>query len=383
MDQEKVKVLVVDDDTFVSEMLATILKDGDYDVATAHDGAEALGKFNSDPDIGLVISDMNMPGMSGLELIHEIRGENSDIPIIILTGNNEISVAIEAINSGANDYLLKDENIQDTIILSVEKVLEKHNLKKQNVQLMEDLARENERLEQEKALAQKVQTNILPQELSFKGLDIGTFYMPSDKIGGDFFDAWETGGRVHFLIADVSGHSTSSALLMAVGKGIFQSLGHSIEDPQEIVSTANRMLCNILTDSGMFLSLIYGIFEKEGDKLSIISAGHNPVFLVEDGTVRTIDSTGAVIGWDPDDTWEVHSTSFTTGAMLVLYTDGLTEAKNASGEEFGEERLENLLKGDFSSGEMIEKIFQEVQKFCGGEFYDDLTLFVLRRQQGV
>lgn len=97
--------------------------------------------------MGLIISDMNMPVMTGIELIREVRKDNEDVPIIILTGNNEISVAIEAIHSGASDYLIKDENIQDTFILSVNRVLEKYYLKKRNLELIDALAKKNSELE--------------------------------------------------------------------------------------------------------------------------------------------------------------------------------------------------------------------------------------------
>ncbi len=145
---QKTKILIVDDDPFVRDMLAMILQSGGYDTETAEDGEDAVDKYASAPDTGLIISDMNMPGMNGVELIKELRKNKVDVPIIILTGNNEISVAVEALNSGASDYLLKDENIQDTIMLSAEKVLEKRQLEKRNVQLMTDLAVKNEELEQ-------------------------------------------------------------------------------------------------------------------------------------------------------------------------------------------------------------------------------------------
>jgi signal transduction histidine kinase len=151
MDSRKIKTLIVDDDSFVRDMLGMILQSSDYEVATAENGADALEKFKADAGIDLIISDMNMPGMNGLELIKAIRDGGSDVPIIILTGNNEISIAIEAIRSGANDYLLKDENIQDTIILSVERVMEKHHLKLQNIRLMADLAEKNKELEKSNA----------------------------------------------------------------------------------------------------------------------------------------------------------------------------------------------------------------------------------------
>ena len=332
MAAEKIKVLVVDDDSFIREVLADILQAEDYAVDTAEDGAEAFAKCTADPDIEIVISDMNMPHVSGMELITKLREMGSDVPIIILTGNNEISVAINALNHGANDYLLKDENIQETVSISVSRVLEKHELKKQNLQLMADLALKNERLEKDKMLAQNVQKNILPRGLSFPGVDIGTFYQPSDKIGGDFFDAWDTDIGLHFIIGDVSGHSTSSALIMAVSNGIFHSLGHTMRNPIDILTIANRMLCDILKDSGMFVSLVYAVFDRNTGELNLVSAGHNPVYVATNECVLTNESTGPVLGWDVDDTWTATKHKFNSGDTFFLYTDGLTEAKNASGE---------------------------------------------------
>lgn len=382
-EQEPVHILVADDDPLVRDMIAIILQDEGYHVDTAEHGAEALKKFSSGEAPGLIVSDMNMPEMDGLALITAVRETGSDVPIIILTGNSEVTTAIQALKTGASDYILKDENIQDTIGIAVEKALEQHFLRKQNQELQAEVARNHEKLEHEKALAQKVQKNILPRDLRFPGFDVGSFYRPSDKIGGDFFDAWENSGRIHFLIGDVSGHSTSSALIMAVSKGILQSLGHTLHDPREIVQTANRMICNIVSDSGMFLTLLYGIFDRAADELTIVSAGHNPVFIVKASVVTAVDSTGPVIGWDPEDLWEATTVDFSAGATLVLYTDGLTEAKNKAGDEFGEERLAELLQTDQPAELLISRIMQQVETFCTGEFPDDLTLLVLKRGEAV
>jgi CheY-like chemotaxis protein len=115
------KVLIVDDDPFIRDVLVAVLEGADYSVETAESGEQALAAFNGDRAIGLVISDMNMPGMNGLELMGKIRDAGSDLPVIILTGDDELAAG----NSGADDYLLKDEHIQDTIIPSVKRVLEK------------------------------------------------------------------------------------------------------------------------------------------------------------------------------------------------------------------------------------------------------------------
>ncbi|NTV15181.1 MAG: SpoIIE family protein phosphatase [Desulfobulbaceae bacterium] len=373
------KILVVDDDALIRDIIGMVLEEHGYAISKAGNGAEALREHRGAP-VDLIVSDMNMPEVDGLALIKGLRGAGDTVPVIILTGNSEIATAIAALNSGASDYLLKDENIQDTIAISVEKVLEKHRLREQNTQLMADLARKNELLEKDKLLAQKVQKNILPRNLHFPAFEVGTLYQPSDKIGGDFFDAWEANGKINIVIADVSGHSTSSALIMAVCKGIIRSIGQVESDPREIVAAANRMLCEVLTDSGMFLSLVYGIIDREKDELRLLSAGHNPVFLYDGQGAKAIESMGPVIGWDPEDDWEVETHPFASGTGLFMYTDGITEAKACDGEEFGEERLQQLMQADLPPQQLIEKAFLAAQAFCCGEFPDDLTLFAIRNK---
>lgn len=379
METENNMILVVDDDSFVAEMLAVILESDGFQVKTAGHGREALEKLHEFPEICLVISDMNMPEMNGLELIEAIRGGNSDVPIIILTGNSQISVAISALDKGANDYLLKDENIQDTISISVSKVLEKHQLKLKNIQLMESLAQKNRAMEKEQVLASKVQANILPIKLQLAGFQTGIYYQPSNQIGGDFFDALEKEESIHFLIGDISGHSTSSALVMAVCNGMFRSLGQTMDNPLEIVTAANRMLCQMLMDSGMFLTLAYMTLDRKNNVLRVVSAGHNPVYLFTCGDIQEIESTGPVLGWDPDDEWETLEFQFQSGSTLFLYTDGLVEARNFAGEEF-ESRLVEFLTGfDAAPAELVTDLLKEVSGFCGGSFDDDLTMFAIKR----
>jgi len=379
METDRSRILVVDDDSFVAEMLAEILHDEGYRVDTAEHGKAALEKLEAHPEIRLVISDMNMPEMNGLEFIEAVRNRGSRVPIIILTGNSEISVAISALDKGANDYLMKDENIGRTISISVEKALEKQRLKLQNLQLMESVAQKNREMEKERLLASKVQANILPLNLQLPGFRTGIFYRPSDQIGGDFFDALETRTHIHFLIGDISGHSTSSALVMAVCNGMFRSLGQTMVSPLEMVTAANRMLCQMLMDSGMFLTLAYLTLERETGILQVVSAGHNPVYLWNGTDLESIESSGPVLGWDPDDQWEMLQYRFDPGHRLFLYTDGLVEAKNSDNEEF-ESRLAGRLTGtDLSPAELVASLHREVSEFTGGRFGDDLTMFAIER----
>ena len=147
MNVRAVKILVVDDDAFVRDMLVAILEGSGYLVTTAENGAKAYESFCADRCIDLIITDMDMPEMNGLELISTLQKTEADVPVIILTGGHEISVAIKAMSSGASDYLLKDENVEDTILISVEQVLEKKEIEKKNIQLMTDIAEKNIELE--------------------------------------------------------------------------------------------------------------------------------------------------------------------------------------------------------------------------------------------
>jgi sigma-B regulation protein RsbU (phosphoserine phosphatase) len=376
------RVLVVDDDPVFRYMIAGVLEMAGYAVETAENGSAALAMLSpqsTHPGFDLIVSDMNMPVMNGMELIRRIRQTGLELPVIVLTGVNEISIAIEAIRSGANDYLLKDENIQDTITLSAEKVMDKYRLQQENVQLLADLAAKNKSLENEKILAQKVQRNILPHKLNFEGVEIDTLYQASDQIGGDFYDAWETQQSVHFILGDVSGHSISSALMMATCKGILRSFGQTIYTPIDVVKSTNRMLCEMIGEAGMFISLVYVNFLRREEEIQVLSCGHNPVFLINSKGINVIQSTGPVLGWDPEDNWELESHPFQAGDRLFLYTDGLIEAKNSSGEEFGEERLKSLLKDRYS----VNDIFGEAAAFCSSNFLDDIALLAIGKSAGV
>lgn len=134
------KILVVDDDFLIREFLSDILlAAGKYEVVSAENGRAALDLYRQDADIDLILSDMNMPVMDGLSMLKELRQQGSEVPVVVITGNNEISIAIEALNSGANDYLVKDENIQDTVVLAVDKALEKKRIQDENRKLLVDL----------------------------------------------------------------------------------------------------------------------------------------------------------------------------------------------------------------------------------------------------
>ncbi len=136
------KILVVDDDQIVRYILTDILESHEYYIETAKDGEDAIGKFAKDFD--LIIVDMKMPKLGGIDLIKELK---SDIPFIVLTGSDDVTDAIKAMNNGASDYILKDGNIENTVPLSVARVLGRQQIREENLRLMRDLENKNKELE--------------------------------------------------------------------------------------------------------------------------------------------------------------------------------------------------------------------------------------------
>jgi DNA-binding NtrC family response regulator len=154
MPAQSVNVLVVDDDSFVRDLLADVLESHHCSVVTAENGEDAYNKYIDDRGVKIIISDMDMPVMTGLELTKRLRSEGLDVPVIILTGNDELTVAIEAMKSGASDYVLKSEHLQDVIVMAIENALDKQRLRELSNRLIEEveamnaeLAGKNEQLE--------------------------------------------------------------------------------------------------------------------------------------------------------------------------------------------------------------------------------------------
>jgi CheY-like chemotaxis protein len=141
MNAEPESIMVVDDDLVVAQLLTRMLKMAGYAVVTAANGREALEKFQGETAVTLIISDLNMPEMNGHEFIRAVRAAGSDVPIIVLSAANDIPIALEAMNHGANDYVPKDQNLRKALMISVERVLAQRRQDLKNWQFMADIAR--------------------------------------------------------------------------------------------------------------------------------------------------------------------------------------------------------------------------------------------------
>jgi phosphoserine phosphatase RsbU/P len=260
----------------------------------------------------------------------------------------------------------------------------RERLEARNRELQHDFEREaaaRKQQGQELEQAREIQQSLLPKQMpQVPGFEIEGAWEPARIVGGDYFDVIRLSEtKVGICIADVVGKSVSAALLMANVQASVRAFAAESVSPSDLCSRVNSVLCSTLT-SGKFVTLFYGILDAECSKLCYTNAGHQPpVLLSEKGTVKRLDSNGALLGvfsaWKYEDSL-VH---LQPGDRLLLFTDGITEASLPDGEEFGEERLVECARNcpEKSTAEFAAQLLENAKSFCASHLQDDATLIVI------
>ncbi len=257
----------------------------------------------------------------------------------------------------------------------------------ENAELMKKfLARE--RMEQELQIAREVQLRLLPQEKpTLEHLSVESLTIPAYEVGGDYYDFYQISDTgLGLIIGDVSGKGTSAAFYMAETKGIIQSLARTLSSPRDILVQANKILYPSM-ERKAFISLLAAFWDGNTGTLHFARAGHCPVihFSAEQKSIRQYQPPGMAIGLDKGKMFEqllAESSLITnSGDILAFYTDGLSEARNKSGEEFGEERLSEAIMNYayLPLEELKQTVIDTILKFLDGQaLHDDLTLILLK-----
>lgn len=248
---------------------------------------------------------------------------------------------------------------------------------------------EKERLEKELDVAREIQKKILPaHDPVLEKLSISSVFIPAFEVGGDYYDFFESANdRFGFVIADVSGKGISAAFIMAEVKGIFETLSRIIDSPKEILVKANQVLRDTLSRNN-FVSALYGIIDLKNEKLYLARAGHCPALLVRDSGVIEFKPEGLGLGLTSNDFFErtiqEQEINLKDNDTIILYTDGITEAKNKELDDFGDKRLSKLVidNADKTADDIANKIIHDVTVFSSSHLqYDDITLVILKWKQ--
>jgi sigma-B regulation protein RsbU (phosphoserine phosphatase) len=350
-------LLVVDDEDLNREALARRLEKHDYEVVAARSGREAIELLGARP-VDLVLLDVMMPGMSGLEVLKFLRRVDSliDLPIIIVTAKGESEDVVEALELGANDYVTKPLDFPVALarirtqlalrravaqVKELEGKLDAHNRELQGTAA--DLAAAHERHTRDLEAAARVQRALLPAlPPELPGARFAWAFEPCGQLAGDYLNVFRLGDRhAGLCVLDVGGHGVAAALLSVTLSQLlarFAGGRSAVVPPAEVVAQVGRELTAGATE-GRSCSLLYGVLALESGEFRFVSAGlPGPVHLADGRPAATLEATGFPVGVGGGE-YQEHVVALAPGDRLVLYADGLTGVRNAEGEHFGVGRL--------------------------------------------
>ncbi|HSO85271.1 MAG TPA: SpoIIE family protein phosphatase [Draconibacterium sp.] len=380
--QSGVKILVVDDESDMEPMIRQKfrrhIREKTYNFEFAFNGVEALEKIMEFPEIGIVLSDINMPEMDGLTLLSKLKEmKKPGLKTVIVSAYGDMDNIRTAMNRGAFDFITKPVNFDDleiTInktlgeILTIRGWLMEHD---QLVSIQHDLN-----------ISRDIQQAILPKKFppfpDEPNFDIYASMVAANEVGGDFYDFFLIDDhRLGFVIGDVSGKGISAAIFMAVSRTLIRATGIKGDSVSECMRHVNNLLCKESVSS-MFVTVFYGILNTQTGEVDYVNAGHNPPYILSSNGVSKVDMTnGLALGVIDDFIFESKKIQLKKGDQLLLYTDGVVEAFNLEETAYGEENFESFLNQskDLTIETIIKKSFTELNDFAGGAPQsDDITL---------
>ena len=375
---EKRLLLLVDDDAENIQVVHSILKD-QYKIRVATNGPKALELAKVEPLPDLILLDVMMPQMDGYEVCSHLKADRrtGDIPIMFLTGKTEVSDETRGFEVGAVDYIHKPFSppIVTARVRTHLMLRDAH----------ETIARQLLAINSELDMARQIQRSILPQQTpNIPGLEIEARYLPMSSVAGDFYDFLLIDEQhVGVLIADVSGHGLPSALIASMLQTALAAQAPHASDPTKILSNLNRALCGKFQSH--YVTAAYLFLDMQKGTVNYGGAAHPPLLLwkAKSRSVEEIVENGLMLGPFPQSTYSSTTFPIEERDRIVLLTDGIIEAKNSSGKEFGEERLRNIVESSHSlrAHEFADAVLSGLSEWSdnaiGPNQSDDITLLAI------
>jgi sigma-B regulation protein RsbU (phosphoserine phosphatase) len=368
-------ILVVDDSALNLRLLVQTLQGRGYRILAARSGQAALDiARRTHPD--MVLLDVMMPEMDGFDVCRALKGsrETADAIVIFLSALGEVSDRVAGLELGASDYITKPIQA-DEVLARVANHLARR-------QLEQEVRRGRDELERELASAARMQRLLLPARLpSCPEVTFDSFYQTSRYAGGDYYDVIRLEeGRFGVLIADVSGHGASAAIVMAMIRAVLHASPRATFAPADVLLRINRHF-EYLWDTPMFATALCAVLDASSRELSIACAGHPPPLLYRDGSASPLECVGAmpVLLMDLAE-MPVTAHRLSPGDRVLFYTDGVTERFGPGESMYELDRLVSMLSatGALPPAAVIPRIVADVENFareCEAE--DDQTLLLL------
>jgi len=380
------KILIVDDEPVNLQVLNNYLKNMYY-LVQASSGEEALSIIENGFEPDAIVLDVMMPKMTGYEVTQKLREkwQADELPILLLTAKNQLADLVAGFEHGANDYLTKPIS-KDELLARLKTHLNLKYLKAETVRMGAELE-----------VTRRIQQMLLPKTEELEevvGLDIAGFMEPAEEVGGDYYDVLQYNGRVLFGIGDATGHGLESGMLALMTQAAVRALLENEEkDPTKFLNTINGMIYkNVQERLSIHKELTLSLLEYEHQQeknggILRVSGNHEDIIIVRQGELELIDTSalGCPVGFLDEITDYVAQKELflNQGDVLVLYTDGITEAENLEREEYGLERLCQVIKQHYqaSANSIRDAVIDDVRQYIGQQtVFDDITLLVLKQK---
>jgi len=381
--------LVVDDEPVTRLMVKRALMNlGCAPVLEATDGIAAQKILREHPEIALVLTDIMMPRMDGLELLRWGREAVPEVMWIVLSGLETFDSAVTAIRLGAFDFLPKSPHSEEMGV-AVRNALERRQLLAERERLHRELQRKVRQLEETSEVlrrdlerAEVIQRALLPHSPPpMEGYCIHAVYRPGQHVGGDLYDVVRLGERhLAFYLADATGHGVTSAMLSVLFKQrlvlVDPATGLALQ-PAEVLAAVNRSICEAHAAPGLFLTAVFGLLDTSESSLTLASAGHPPVLHARDGReMRLIRRTGPALGLAQDAHFGQERVQVLAGDRILLYTDGLLP----SGSEHELDRLQQVFARPLVSA---QEVMADLHRAApAGADRDDVTILLVDAHAG-
>jgi len=363
------RVLVCDDQPDVLHALQLLLKGQGYEAVTV-DSPRALLREARSEEFDLILADLNYTrdttsGEEGLDLLAGLESQGNTTPVIVMTAWGSIDLAVEAMRRGACDFVQKPWDNQRVLAA----------IRKQ--------ADSERRRQSELEIAANVQQQLFPRTLQrLPSIDYAGQCVPARGVGGDYYDFLHLGeGSLGFVLADVSGKGIPAALLMANLQACFRTQAAAgVLLPAELLQAVHKQFY-LSTGSDRFATLFFGSYDDCTRRMHYVNCGHcAPLLLRASGELIKLEPTATMLGafeeWDCGE----EEVSLNAGDTLLLYSDGVTEAANSTGDDFSEDRLADILrdKRAATAHELVGEVVKAVSGFSGASHTDDITVVAIR-----
>jgi sigma-B regulation protein RsbU (phosphoserine phosphatase) len=406
---KKYTILLVDDSPENIDLIGDVLKQT-YNIKVALNGEMALKIARSDNPPDIILLDIMMPNMDGYEVCQRLKSDTQthDIPVIFVTSMGDIEDETKGLEIGAIDYIAKPINsgiVKARVKNHLELKEAREYLKNQNEilesrveertrQILElqkvefELRSEQEKVEKELNIAAQIQKSILPAEFpgppKYRQFDLHAMMTPAYEVGGDFYDFFFVDDdHLTVIIADVADKGIPAALFSMISRTIFRSIAKQGKSVSQVISETNYLLCEG-NSTGMFVTAFLANYHIPTGQFHYSNGGHNPALLISvDGACRKLDQKhGPALGIRSEISYDEDMDSLEPGQILVLYTDGVTEASSPQGSLFGLERFARLVSSyaSYKPFEILKYIDRDLIEFQQGNQFDDTTVLALKRE---